>query len=138
MRTRLFDASAIIIVAKNHPDKAQPVLEGEHLLDLTSYEVGNALWKINELVDETSKSTALEAVNQASPLLAQMEALKVDGEELGSVVEVAFESGMSFYDSSCLQVAGSIGLTLVTEDANLLRSASRYGVQCLRVRDLAS
>jgi predicted nucleic acid-binding protein len=138
MRTRLFDASAIIMVAKNHPDKAQPVLEGEHLLDLTSYEVGNALWKINELVDETSKSTALEAVNQASPLLAQMEALKVDGEELGSVVEVAFESGMSFYDSSCLQVAGSIGLTLVTEDANLLRSASRYGVQCLRVRDLAS
>jgi predicted nucleic acid-binding protein len=138
MRTRLFDASAIIMVAKNHPVKAQPVLEGEHLLDLTSYEVGNALWKINELVDETSKSTALEAVNQASPLLAQMEALKVDGEELGSVVEVAFESGMSFYDSSCLQVAGSIGLTLVTEDANLLRSASRYGVQCLRVRDLAS
>jgi predicted nucleic acid-binding protein len=138
MRTRLFDASAIIMVAKNHPVKAQPVLEGEHLLDLTSYEVGNALWRINELVDETSKSTALEAVNQASPLLAQMEALKVDGEELGSVMEVAFESGMSFYDSSCLQVAGSIGLTLVTEDANLLRSASRYGVQCLRVRDLAS
>ena len=138
MRTRLFDASAIIIVAKNHPDKAQPVLEGEYLLDLTSYEVGNALWKINELVDETSKSTALEAVNQASPLLAQMEALKVDGEELGSVMEVAFESGLSFYDSSCLQVAGSIGLTLVTEDANLLRGASRYGVQCLRVRDLAS
>jgi predicted nucleic acid-binding protein len=138
MRTRLFDASAIIMVAKNHPVKAQPVLEGEHLLDLTSYEVGNALRKINELVDETSKSTALEAVNQASPLLAQMEALKVDGEELGSVMEVAFESGMSFYDSSCLQVAGSIGLTLVTEDANLLRSASRYGVQCLRVRDLAS
>jgi predicted nucleic acid-binding protein len=67
-----------------------------------------------------------------------MEALKVDGEELGSVMEVAFESGMSFYDSSCLQVAGSKGLTLVTEDANLLRSASRYGVQCLRVRDLAS
>jgi predicted nucleic acid-binding protein len=138
MRTRLFDASAIIMVAKNHPVKAQPVLEGEHLLDLTSYEVGNALRRINELVDETSKSTALEAVNQASPLLAQMEALKVDGEELGSVMEVAFESGMSFYDSSCLQVAGSIGLTLVTEDANLLRGASRYGVQCLRVRDLAS
>ena len=138
MRTRLFDASAIIIVAKNHPDKAQPVLEGEYLLDLTSYEVGNALWKINKLIDKTDKSMALEAINQASPLLAQMEVLKVDGEELGSVMEVAYESGLSFYDSSYLQVARSKGLTLVTEDTNLLRSASKYGVQCLRIKDLAS
>ena len=138
MRTRLFDASAIIIVAKNHPDKAQPVLEGEYLLDLTSYEVGNALWKINKLIDKTDKSMALEAINQASPLLAQMEVLKVDGEELGSVMEVAYESDLSFYDSSYLQVARSKGLTLVTEDTNLLRSASKYGVQCLRIKDLAS
>ena len=138
MRTRLFDASAIIIIAKNHPDKAQPVLEGEYLLDLTSYEVGNALWKINKLTDKTDKSMALEAINQASHLLAQMEVLKVDGEELGSVMEVAFESGLSFYDSSYLQVARSKGLTLVTEDTNLLRSASKYGVQCLRIKALAS
>ena len=138
MRTRLFDASAIIIVAKNHPDKAQPVLEGEYLLDLTSYEVGNALWKINKLIDKTDKSMALEAINQASSILAQMEVLKVVGEELGSVMEVAYESGLSFYDSSYLHVARSRGLTLVTEDTVLLRSTSKHGVPCLRIRDLTS
>ena len=138
MSTRLFDTSAIIIIAKNHPDKAQSALEGEYLLDLTSYEVGNALWKINKLIDKTDKSLALETINQASSLIAQMEALKVDGEHLGSVMEVAFESGLSFYDSSYLHVARSKGLTLVTEDTVLLRSTSKHGVPCLRIRDLTS
>jgi len=138
MKTRLFDASAIIILAKNHPDKAPSVIEGEFLLDLTSYEIGNALWKISKLIDKTNKSTALETINQASSLIAQMEELKVDSEDLVSVMDVAFESSLSFYDSSYLHVARSKGLTLLTEDTALLRGASKNGVQCLRIKDITS
>jgi len=48
MKTRLFDASAIILLIKRHPDTASTTLEGEYILNLTPYEVGNALWKINK------------------------------------------------------------------------------------------
>ncbi len=41
--------------------------------------------------DKTDKSIALEAINQALILFAQMEVLKVDGEELGSVMKARLD-----------------------------------------------
>jgi len=49
----------------------------------------------------------LEAINQASFLISQMVVLRVEVEDLGSTMEVAFEGDLSFYDSSYLHMASS-------------------------------
>jgi predicted nucleic acid-binding protein len=137
MKTLLFDASSIMQLAKRHPDKASIRLEGELLLDLTIYEVGNAIWKINKLIKKSDKSTALEAVTQAYHLTALMEVTKVEGVEgLTGTMEIVFDEGMSFYDSAYLHTARRMGLTLVTEDERLLKRAIDVGVNCVKVDDL--
>ena len=139
MRTRLFDASAIMLLAKRHPDKAPATLEDEYMLDLTMYEVGNAIWRINQLIEKTSRSTALEAVDQAHHLTALMETARVEGAEgLTGTMELAFDGGLSFYDSAYLHVARRMGLTLVTEDERLLRTAREAGVNCAKIEDLGT
>lgn len=60
----IFDSSAIAILLKRLKDKSIEVLGGEAILDITHYELGNALWKectlkklINpeEVADKTRK-----------------------------------------------------------------------------------
>jgi len=137
MRARLFDASSIMLLAKKCPDKASATLEGEHLLDLTMYEVGNAIWKVSKLVNKSDKSAALDAVEQAYYLTALMEVAKVEGVEgLTGTMEIAFDGGLSFYDSAYLHTAKRWGLTLVTEDERLFRRAREVSVDCVKVGDI--
>jgi predicted nucleic acid-binding protein len=137
MKAHLFDASAIMQLAKSHPDKAPSTLEAGSMLDLTIYEVGNAIWKINKLIGKMDKPTALDAMEQTHYLTGLMEVLKVEGvEELTATMEIAFDGGLSFYDSAYLQVARRRGMTLVTEDERLLRRAREVGVNCIKVKDI--
>jgi predicted nucleic acid-binding protein len=126
------------MLTKRHPDKASAALEGESLLDLTFYEVGNALWKINKLIGKSDKATALDAINEASLLIAQMGAIRVEEGDLKDVMEIAFDTSLSFYDSAYLYVARQRSLVLVTEDEGLLRHSDKVGVRCLKVKDLIS
>jgi predicted nucleic acid-binding protein len=124
-------------LTKKHPDKASTLLEGEHILDLTKYEVGNAIWKIYKLLEKTDKSTVIDAVTQAYNLMALMEVIKAEGmEELTDTMEIAFDEGLSFYDSAYLQSAKKLGLTLVTEDKSLSKRAVDVGVTCIQITDL--
>ena len=124
-------------LTKKHPDKASTLLEGEHILDLTKYEVGNAIWKIYKLLEKTDKSTVIDAVTQAYNLMALMEVIKAEGmEELTDTMEIAFDEGLSFYDSAYLQSAMKLGLTLVTEDKSLSKRAVDVGVTCIQITDL--
>ena len=124
MKTRLFDASTIILLIKRHPEKATKTLDEEHILDLTIYEVGNALWKINKLLDKTDAPKALQAIKEAHPLLSLMNAQKLeDAEDLTQTMEKAHQKNLSFYDAAYIQVAKRMGLTLATEDTRLLKAS---------------
>ena len=137
MRTHLFDASAIMLLAKKYPSKASATLEDEYLLDLTIYEVGNAIWKLNKLINKSDKSSAIEAIDQAYYLTAMMEILKIEGVKGHTcTMELAFDGNLSFYDSAYLQVAKRNDLTLVTEDERLLKRSMEASVKCVKVADL--
>jgi predicted nucleic acid-binding protein len=126
-----------MLLAKWYPDKVSATLEGEYLLDMTMYEVGNAIWRISKLTNRSDESAALDAVEQAYYLTALMEVAKVEGlEGLTGTMEIAFDGGLSFYDSAYLHTARRTGVTLVTEDERLLRRAREVGVNCVKVRDL--
>ena len=69
--------------------------------------------------------------------MALMEVVKVEGvEALAGTMEVAFDEGLSFYDSAYLQSAMKLGLTLVTEDKSLSKRAVDVGVTCIQITDL--
>ncbi len=137
MKTHLFDASSIMHLTKRHPDKASTLLEGEHILDLTKYEIGNAIWKITKLIEKTDKSTAIDALAQAYHLMALMEVIKIEDVEAHiGTMEIAFDEGLNFYDSAYLQSAKKLGLTLVTEDKRLSKRAIDVGVTCIQITDL--
>jgi predicted nucleic acid-binding protein len=101
------------------------------------YEVGNAIWKVSKFINGSDKSAALDAVEQAYYLTALMEVTKVEGlEGLIDTMEIAFDGGLSFYDSAYLHAARSTGLTLMTEDERPLRRARELEVNCAQVKDL--
>jgi len=63
------------------PREGTKTLDEEHILDLTIYEVGNALWKINKLLDKTDAQKAHHAIEEAHPLLSLMNAQKLEDAE---------------------------------------------------------
>jgi predicted nucleic acid-binding protein len=131
VRTRLFDASSIMLLAKRSPESASEVIEGELVLDLTRYEVGNAIWRLHRLIERDGAPAAVEAAAMAHDLMALTEETGVDGEEgMRATMRAAYETGLSFYDSAYLSTAASMGLVLVTEDAQLRRRAEERGLSC--------
>jgi len=136
MRTHLFDASSIMLLTKRNPEKVSTTLEGQYILDLTRYELGNALWKVAKLIDKHDKPTALEALEQVHSLIALMEVMRPEGlEELTRTMETAFDTGLSFYDSAYIQTARRNDLVLVTEDERLIKQAKELGLGCIRAAD---
>jgi predicted nucleic acid-binding protein len=87
------------------------------ILHLTVYEVGNALWK------ETSagKLPWREAAGALSRVLSSLKML--DDPPLEEVLEVAVERSLTFYDASYAYVAETLGLSLVTQDRELLKKS---------------
>jgi predicted nucleic acid-binding protein len=87
------------------------------ILHLTVYEVGNALWK-------EARAGRLPWREAAGALLRVLSSLKtLDDPPLEKVLEVAVKRGLTFYDASYAYVAETLGLSLVTQDRELLRKS---------------
>ena len=123
---KLFDASAIILLTKNHPHEAPELLKHEHLLDLTLYELGNAIWKINKLLKNGDKNTALESTEHVIHLTALMNKHEIKNKQTYlSIMENASQYNLTYYDSAYLTTAQQHKLTLVTEDKQLEKAARK-------------
>jgi predicted nucleic acid-binding protein len=84
---------------------------------LTLYEAGNALWK-------EARAGWLpwrEATGALSRVLSNLKTL--DDPPLEKVLEIAVERDLTFYDASYAYVAETQGLSLVTQDRELLRKS---------------
>jgi predicted nucleic acid-binding protein len=132
----IFDSGAIAILLKRLKDKSIEVLGGETILDLTRYELGNALWKecaLKKLINPE------EAADRAGDMAKMLEILNV--EEIASikdfrqVMELAVKLRLTFYDASYLYMAKSKGLTFVTEDRELYRKAGEAMLNAVIVSD---
>ena len=87
------------------------------ILRLTVYEVGNALWK----EARAGRLPWREAARALSRVLSSLKVL--DDPPLEKVLEVAVERDLTFYDASYAYVAETLGLSLVTQDRELLRKS---------------
>ena len=120
MSEYLFDASSFIKALKlKRPD----AIAGGHVQWLTVYEVLNAIWKEARLVKSVREDKALELASLVKELVGYTRVLNVrDLEE--EVLRTALRLGLTAYDSSYVVLAKEHGLTLVTEDEELKKSAT--------------
>lgn len=102
-------------------DESRALLSGHrerllaiHLLDLTLYEVGNALLRGGAGADGIATATVLQALREVCPVIAPTTS------DLSLAAELAAEHGLSFYDAAYAAVATLRGARLATFDRRLL------------------
>jgi predicted nucleic acid-binding protein len=123
----LFDASSMIQVIKSCEEEKTLRLFSENcILDLTKYEVGNALWKEHILHRTIGADEFRELLDLLRIIILRTKVLSVDAHELPDVAEVAEKERITFYDASYVVIAKVQDLTLVTEDTHLAKAASKY------------
>jgi predicted nucleic acid-binding protein len=123
----LFDASSVIQVIKSYEEEKTLRLFSENcILDLTKYEVGNALWKEHTLRRNIGADEFRELLDLLRTVILRTKVLSVDAHELLDVAEVAAKERITFYDASYVVIAKVHDLTLVTEDTHLAKAASKH------------
>jgi predicted nucleic acid-binding protein len=124
----LLDASSVLQVIKSSSDEqdALRVFSENSMLDLTKYEVGNALWKEHTLHKSMEESEFREFLSLFGRIVQRTQLLSVDAQELPQVADLAAKESITFYDASYVMMAKARNLILATEDARLEKVASKY------------
>ncbi|MGI0088394.1 MAG: type II toxin-antitoxin system VapC family toxin [Nitrosotalea sp.] len=134
MKDRLFDASALLNVVRNRDSQSIEILNKQYTLDLTLYEVSNAIWKISyreKKITQEQSSTLLDSILL---LMQRMKIVGINGIEK-HVQELAIKEGLTVYDALYLALAEKLSLVLVTDDRELQRAAMKY-VKVIKTSDL--
>ena len=122
---RLYDASAFFnLFART--DQYGHFL-GQAVLDLTQYELGNALSK--KCTDDNRDAT-LKLFDEYVGVIAHMRVLGMGGMQR-DVLATASSTGLTFYDSAYVAAAERHGLVLVTDDAEMSEAARRRGISTI-------
>ncbi|OYT30836.1 MAG: PIN domain nuclease [Thermofilum sp. ex4484_79] len=114
----LFDASALLNIIRRKRRKAFNILVGNYILDLTFYEIGNAIWKETKLQKRIEVDEASKLLKTISIIKDKMQMLRA--ENLVVVFKIAYELGITFYDASYIVAAAGNNLFLVTDDKKLI------------------
>ncbi|WP_054856544.1 hypothetical protein [Vulcanisaeta sp. JCM 16159] len=77
----LFDASSIMNIIKHMKRGALSILRGNYVLDLTMYEIGNALWKDVTLFRILTENEAIITYRDILEILNRMNVIKPSNAE---------------------------------------------------------
>jgi predicted nucleic acid-binding protein len=136
MKNYLLDASSfMLLIKKADAQTAVRCLQESAVLDLTYYEVGNAIWKESTLTKMLSSRESEALVKVAQTVLAKMERIISAVESFCEILDLAKKERLSFYDSSYILLAKEKGLKLLTEDKELYAKAKKH-VQVLTIAEL--
>ena len=129
----IFDASSIYALVRA---RRLSLLADGKTLDLAFYELGNALWKEVTVFKSMSLDSSLKLLSTMLRILNLMDRVSTAELKAEEILKLATHSGLTFYDSSYLYAAMSLGEELVTEDARLRRSADKLGVKAYTCGEL--
>lgn len=116
----LFEASAIypllLCIAKGEVDRQ--FLSRISILDLTFYEVGDAILKeaVRKRIKDPEKLAKLIFL-----ILKRFKVIRIDELEYEEIIKTVIGKKLSFSAASYLYASRKFGYTLVTNDADLLR-----------------
>jgi len=108
-------------------------IAGELTIELTQYELGNAVLKEHRIFKTLTYDEALKLAGAVNKLMDNMTI--VSPPEETEILEVALETNLSFYDASYLATAKKMSLVLSTEDERLLKAANKLGVRTKRLEE---
>lgn len=127
MKRHLIDASSLMLLMKTASIETQlNYLKTSSLLDLTFYEVGNAIWKDTCLTSFLTKNESQVLRNQVQTVLARINRTQSDPSHFQEILDISESEKLSFNDSSYLFFAKDKGLILVTEDKRLADKAKKH------------
>lgn len=127
MKHYLLDASSfMILIKKAEVQRTVECLRESVVLDLTFYEVGNAIWKESALTKSLAPGDGESLGNLAQTILANTDRIMLDVTAFQGILKIAGDEMLSFYDSSYVYFSKEKGLTLVTEDKTLKTKAKKY------------
>jgi predicted nucleic acid-binding protein len=127
MKQYLFDASAFIfLIKKANVQTTLQHLQKLFILDLTVYEVGNALLKESNITKflTPKEINTLEKVTQI--ILSRTEKILNHDVTFQQIMKIAKTENISFYDSSYIYFAKQNNIQLVTEDKVFRNKAKKY------------
>jgi len=135
MKRHLMDASSLMLLMKTASIQIElNYLRTSSILDLTFYEVGNAIWKETRLTKFITKEESEVLRNRVQTVLAKTERIPCEANSFQRILDVSASEQLSFYDASYLFNAKEKGLVLVTEDKELRTKAEKS----IEVRNVAS
>ena len=102
------------------------LLRNDYVLDLTFYEVGNALWRIHAIQKKLSLEEIRALIDATTDLANWMNRVSISDLNLLEIMEAAVRDDITFYDAAYVTAAKLRKLMLVTDDAKLARVASKY------------
>ena len=118
----LFDASSFLELVKQ---KKSRILENQYVLDLTFYELCNAIWKEVHLFKSINRNEGLKLIKSLEIILTRLNVLRIK-EELSSIYNLAITEALTAYDAAYIHFAEKNKLVLVTEDKKLYKKARKY------------
>ncbi len=119
--TLLLESSAIFNLYAE--GRYAPFLDA-YTTPLARYELGNAVWKRVHLTKTTKLDEGQKLLDALDTLYLKMN--KITELETGETLKLADENGITFYDATYIAAAIDHGLTLITDDAKLRKTASKY------------
>jgi predicted nucleic acid-binding protein len=127
MKRHLIDASSLMLLMKTA--EIQIVLDylrTSSILDLTYYEVGNAIWKETCLTKFLTKKESEVLRNRVQTVLSKTDRIPSETSGFQGAFNISESEHLTFYDASYLFVAKEKGLVLVTEDRELKAKAKKH------------
>lgn len=129
MINSLFDTNSLLLLLRSSKEgEKAKLIETGSILDLTFYEVGNALWTESELIRSLTLEDLASLVSTFSKVLLSLEMLALSFDSFSGILEIARKEKLTYYDSSYIYSAKKHGLTLVTDHAKLSKIARKYVV----------
>ena len=127
----LIDASSLLLLVKKADIKSTvQCLQDSFVLDLTFYEVGNAVWKESTLMKFLTPKEAERLGTLAQTVLAKVNRVNSGAEDFQKILDIAKTEKLSYYDSSYVYFAKKAALPLVSEDKQLTTKAGKYVNVC--------
>jgi len=127
MKRYLLDASAFMfLIKKSNAKSVIECLQDSIVLDLTYYEVGNAIWKESTLTKFLTPEDSKTLEKVAQTILMKTDWITSEAVTFQKILEIAKNEKLSFYDSSYIYFAKEKDLKLITEDKQPKAKAQKY------------
>jgi len=96
----LFDASAVLQIIKElDEEKALRLFSENSMLDLTTYEVGNAIWKEHTLLHRIQNDEYEEFLTLLGKVISTIQTLSVNAQAVPEVGKLASKENITYYDA---------------------------------------